>query len=307
MGFDDLDPRMPGLAETLDWTFYAMDATLLALGAALLISAVWRWWVDGRHDPLRGAPIRPNRLSPLLLWICLAGLLAAQVAGVKLATLSSPSGLEGDRLQEWRTLLGVNMAQIIIALMCLGLAQVGFTSGWRGLGLGRRPIGRELRDALTGWLGALVVCAIVFLATTLVIKLFDPDYTGRDHTVLTLLHDPATTTWIRVIAVGGAVIVAPLGEELFFRGIVQTSLKKLMPVRRGSMRHRWAAIGVTALLFGLMHMQTPHHVPTLAAFGFVLGFLYERYGSLTVVILVHALFNGKTLLYEVARLFVASG
>ena len=66
-------------------------------------------------------------------------------------------------------------------------------------------------------------------------------------------------------------------------------------------RHRWWAIGVTAVLFGLVHYTTPHHVPALAAFGFVLGYLYERYGSLTVVMLVHMLFNAKTLLYEFLR------
>ena len=63
------------------------------------------------------------------------------------------------------------------------------------------------------------------------------------------------------------------------------------------MIHRWLAILVTAAVFGLMHVGTPQFVPALVALAIVLGFLYERSGSLLVPILVHMLFNGRSLLW----------
>jgi hypothetical protein len=63
------------------------------------------------------------------------------------------------------------------------------------------------------------------------------------------------------------------------------------------MRHRWLAVLITAVLFGMMHFNVPQHVPPLIVFGFILGFLYEKTGSLYVPVLVHVLFNGKSLLW----------
>ncbi len=45
-----------------------LDGTLMAAGALVLIAVVWRWRRRGGGDPLAGAPIRANRLSPILVW-----------------------------------------------------------------------------------------------------------------------------------------------------------------------------------------------------------------------------------------------
>ena len=103
---------------------------------------------------------------------------------------------------------------------------------------------------------------------------------------------------IQWLAVAGALILAPIGEEFFFRGMLQSGIKKAVPRRWGSLRHRWIAIVVTALLFGLMHYSVPHHVPPLIVFGLILGYLYEKSGVIIVPVLVHILFNGKSLLWH---------
>jgi membrane protease YdiL (CAAX protease family) len=102
---------------------------------------------------------------------------------------------------------------------------------------------------------------------------------------------------MRFAAIASAVILAPLGEECLFRGIIQTAFKKIVPPRLGSMYHRWLAIAATAGIFGLMHAGTPQYVPALIVLGVLLGYLYERTGSLWVVIAVHLLFNAKSLLW----------
>src|SRR5690606_13618209 len=98
--------------------------------------------------------------------------------------------------------------------------------------------------------------------------------------------------------IGGALLLAPLSEELLFRGIFQTGLRRLLPGRPGSVRHRWLAILLASLVFGLMHLAVPQHVPALIVLAVILGYQYERTGSLVVPIFVHILFNAKSLLWH---------
>ncbi len=78
-------------------------------------------------------------------------------------------------------------------------------------------------------------------------------------------------------------ILAPILEELLFRGYLQTSL----------MRHMkpWAAILLASSIFGIVHMQ-PLAFPVLTALGAVFGYLYYRTGSLKVNMVLHMLNNG---------------
>lgn len=86
-----------------------------------------------------------------------------------------------------------------------------------------------------------------------------------------------------MIAVGAAIIavLAPVAEEVFFRGYMQTRL-----------RRRWGpiwAIGITALAFGAMHADLVH-TPFAIAMGVALGYVAERSGSIRPAIAGH-IFN----------------
>lgn len=83
-----------------------------------------------------------------------------------------------------------------------------------------------------------------------------------------------------------AIILAPLAEEILFRGFLYAWLKSHWP--------RWMALLVTAVLFGAMHQHWPVFLP-LFLLGILLGFLYELTGSLWTCIGLHALFNAVTL------------
>ncbi len=274
-----------------------IDYLLVSFGGMVVALVIVQWWRRGRGDPLRGSPIRANRLSLLLVWVCFLVNLLGWTIGAQVAMLAAPAGLGEEALRSWRALLAANLMQVLIVPCCLVVAGWAFRSGWRGFAIGRRAIRSELVCALGGWLAALCLCNLVSLATMSLIRLLRPTFIFPDHTVFKLLNEPSATASMRALAIGGALILAPVGEELFFRGILQTGIKKLVPRRWGSMRHRWIAIASTALLFAFMHTATPHHVAALAAFGVVLGYLYERRGSLAVPILVHMLFNGKSVLW----------
>jgi sodium transport system permease protein len=73
-----------------------------------------------------------------------------------------------------------------------------------------------------------------------------------------------------------------LCEETFFRGLMLSGLRRWGP---------WAAIGTTALLFGLLHLSIYRLLPTFLL-GLVLGYAVWRSRSLYCSILIHALNNG---------------
>ncbi|MEX2193790.1 MAG: CPBP family glutamic-type intramembrane protease [Thermoleophilaceae bacterium] len=86
------------------------------------------------------------------------------------------------------------------------------------------------------------------------------------------------------------VVIAPIGEELFFRGFFYRAL-------RGSM-NVWSAALVGGGVFGAIHIFTGWEaVPVLAALGVVLCLVYERTGSLYPCIALHVINN--TLAYAV--------
>jgi len=79
-----------------------------------------------------------------------------------------------------------------------------------------------------------------------------------------------------------ACILAPVLEEMLFRGIVL----------RGFLRQysRWQAIFGSAILFGAAHMNLYQFVVGIAM-GVVLGWLYERTRSLIPCIAIHTAYN----------------
>jgi hypothetical protein len=79
------------------------------------------------------------------------------------------------------------------------------------------------------------------------------------------------------------VVLAPVVEELIFRGVIFSGFKK-------NFRPIWAVI-LSALLFALFHLNPWQLGPTFLL-GLLLGFVRLRTGSLLAAIFTHALHNG---------------
>ena len=84
------------------------------------------------------------------------------------------------------------------------------------------------------------------------------------------------------------VIGAPIVEELFYRGLVLRSLER----RFGST----AAIVVSGLFFGVVHIPNFIGVPGLALFGIFLAYITVRTGRLGPAIACHMAFNAVTVI-----------
>jgi uncharacterized protein len=80
----------------------------------------------------------------------------------------------------------------------------------------------------------------------------------------------------------GVCVMAPVTEELLFRGVIQGELRKAVP--------DWAAIIIQALLFALYHMQVIQ-ISYVIIPGLLLGLLYYWSRSIWVPIAMHVTYN----------------
>jgi len=78
-------------------------------------------------------------------------------------------------------------------------------------------------------------------------------------------------------------LLAGLGEELLFRGVIQAFLLELTGTA--------IALIVTSLMFGLLHLITPTYAILASAFGLYLGGLLLATGDVLVPIVAHAVYD----------------
>jgi len=103
-----------------------------------------------------------------------------------------------------------------------------------------------------------------------------------------------TASWANRLALAGAaILLAPVAEEMLFRGILYPAVKQ------AGFPH--VALWGTSLLFAAVHTNLLTFVP-LMVLALVLTALYERTNNLLAPITAHAMFNalnfGRLLLSE---------
>ena len=99
-------------------------------------------------------------------------------------------------------------------------------------------------------------------------------------------HMSHLTLWqLAVIAA-----LACIGEELFFRGLIQLGLFEWFGIQ-------WLAILIASLVFGLAHAATRTYFLLAFVISVYLGFLFVHIGNLLVPIAIHAFYDFFVFLY----------
>ena len=172
------------------------------------------------------------------------------------------------------------------------LAYIGWRSVTRGRGLAalglvsRRPW-RDLGVGVVGLATSLpVVLAVGAMVNQVSIRWVEPPPQVQ-HEMLELVGDPQTS-WVAITAMlVSAAMLAPLLEEIIYRGLVQSAL-----ITIGAGHHRWSVVLIASCWFTLVHTNvTWQGKPGLFVLAICLGWLYERTGSLWPSIIVHMGFN----------------
>ena len=212
----------------------------------------------------------------------------------------------------------------------LALRQMG--NYWFDLGFGVRRLGSGL---LWGLLASLCVVPLVFglmVFIDLAYRWLQYQH-PEEHELLRALGETSDPV-VKVPLLLGAALVAPLFEELLFRGHIQTVLRRAIGSRYVSPAVRpivveaqafdpgaapyvlpmepmpavalpdplvprwvgWLAVAITSALFAVVHPMWTW--PPIFILSLCLGYAYERTGNLWVPMVIHAAFNStSTVLY----------
>jgi hypothetical protein len=155
--------------------------------------------------------------------------------------------------------------------------------------------GKILTAPMVGWSAVIGITLCVFSTQMVYLgEYFTPELIEQFYEMI-----ESAGFGVNALAIIAAIILAPVGEEILCRGIIQHYALKVS-------RRFWIANVIQALMFGLMHMNLVQG--TYAFFiGLVLGWLRHRYKTLWVPIMVHFVVNFSTstwlgyLLEEVPR------
>jgi len=172
---------------------------------------------------------------------------------------------------------------ITTASQTLGaLAVLAYLSRTRGTGSFATDFGFEVR--LRDWWGlpaGMVLQIVVAVATAPLLQLLFPD--GPPQQDLLDVTESSDGVLDSLLILTALVLLAPIAEELIFRGILLSRLVRSMAM--------WWAIGAQAALFALIHLGDPNAIaaiPGIMIIGMVLGYAAIKTGSLSVPLYLHA-------------------
>ncbi len=166
---------------------------------------------------------------------------------------------------------GIAVAELIYLLPVVVIL------GWRRIGF--KHLGFRRFDSLTMGLGCglLIAAYGIVITHNLVLILLGVDTQGQS--ILKTIADLDSPVWLILVGV----ILAPLIEEIFFRGFLFQGFRQ---------RYGWfASILLSSGIFAAAHLDPVSFIPTFVL-GTVMAYVYHRSNSLWPGIILHFLNNG---------------
>ncbi|MGD8902093.1 MAG: type II CAAX endopeptidase family protein [Anaerolineae bacterium] len=160
----------------------------------------------------------------------------------------------------------------------------------RRYGVGLDALG--LRRFGAGSLGVgcgLMIMSLLFNAVwASILAIFDL----RAQVDLVPIFAELSSPWWLLLA---GIVVAPVVEELFFRGFLYAGLAQRYSWRRAAV--------ISSALFALIHLQ-PLAIPPIFILGYIFAYLYRRSGSIWPAVVMHVATNalGLGAAYLLSRL-----
>ncbi len=149
---------------------------------------------------------------------------------------------------------------------------------WEQMGITLAELGDRVRRGLGVGVLAIVATAIVEAA----LRAFGVQQTQEE--MFAGVRGADVGQFVGVLLAGA--VIAPVCEEIFFRGYVFTAVRQRSGVP--------AAFLVSSLLFALAHLNLQAFLPILLI-GIVFAFVYHRTGSLVPSMIAHSMNNALAL------------
>ncbi len=205
-------------------------------------------------------------------------------------------------LPDWQGALLDNAFLSIGAIAAMAiiifLARVHFARRLKGFGLNAKTIHKDFFAAFLNLLSIWPIVMLMIILTTFLGKLiWGQEFEIQQHQELELIT--AYPQWqLRILIFVVAAVIAPVLEEMLFRGLFQTVIRSFLESRDSKLEgryHAWIAIFISSGLFSMVHGNVPHW-PALFALSVCMGYAYEKSGSLFRSIFIHSLFNASSII-----------
>ncbi|MBP5320503.1 MAG: CPBP family intramembrane metalloprotease [Kiritimatiellae bacterium] len=158
--------------------------------------------------------------------------------------------------------------------------------GLRYFGFGKVPFPRAARLGLLYGIAVFPPVIALSAGMALMVRKFGLEQPAQ--AVFDTFQNPAVPLWGKGVLAGFPVLIAPVYEEMLFRGL-------LFPALLGNRANGWGAALLCGAAFAAIHMQATLFLPLLLLSLFLCAG-YLTTGSLVTPILMHMVFNGINLL-----------
>jgi membrane protease YdiL (CAAX protease family) len=261
----------------------AIGAFALILGIAFLLALLVLWGC-GRITPKGGPPVEHHGVYMEAVAVWLVGFTALGLA----ARFIAAGGSAGIALAA-----GAMILSALAALAWPVLRGVPWEQVRADIGLGARaPFGSLLAGGVA-WCAALpmVACGLCCAAagSALVARAGAAGPVAPTHPIVPVLAEGGPLERILIWAI--AAVMAPITEEIVFRGFLYRHLRDA-PARRSPHARMVTAALLSGLVFAILHPQGILAIPALTALGMAFAFAREWSGSLLPAIAAHGLNNG---------------
>jgi uncharacterized protein len=239
--------------------------------------------LTGKQDRSAGPPPFP-RIGPSIAWIVTYFALQLGLTAILIGGFIATEKIADPSVAITTEAVARHPALIIWGLVASGFILLGLMWFYlrkddRAAAIGLTHFGR-----LSIGMTAAVAIGCLLLAATFNALYANYVIAGmpmQDEMAKLLASIPRTPVNI-ALGVFAIAILAPLIEELLFRGLLQKALMHHLPP--------WAAITGSAFVFAAVHMQ-PLAMPALMALGAAFGYIYHKTGSLRMTIILHMINN----------------
>ena len=265
-------------------------------------------------------PTRDQQVSPIgvldigvtiAIWMAMqlvAVVLVPMRMGIGLKELGNLESMPADQMLEFTG--WVMLSQLAATLLTIVYLLIRH----------RRVQWLELRASFGEKLLVGIVSSFMLIPIVMAIQMFVTTLIPYEHPTLDSLVENfslPTAIWAWIAAVG----VAPLTEEFFFRGIIQSWLQRVFdydepkevwfiggPVIANTARESeketetqrllrfWSPVLITSVLFALMHMgQGPAPIP-LFFLSLGIGYIFRMTGSFIPCVIIHLILNSLSMI-----------
>lgn len=141
---------------------------------------------------------------------------------------------------------------------------------------------QSLKWAVGGYCATLPFLVLAVIATQIMLNTVLKGIPTPEHPLVPTVESGGVLTW--TVAILLAVIVAPLVEEIVFRGLLYTALRARMGM--------WASVIISGMIFAALHPTIPEQFLMLSVLGCAFAVIRERTGSLVPSMICHGINNG---------------